>query len=297
MPGMHVIEVTDQTFEEEVLQRSMEVPVVLDLWAPWCGPCRALGPALEALAEEGGGAWVLAKLNVDENPAIAQALRVQSIPMVYAFVEGRAIDGFAGARPRQQIEAWLANFVPDEPPAAAAKPAKKKPTTPLELAYEALGEGRIEEAQQVFSQLLGQEDTAVPARIGLAFAALATGDLEGSQADHDLLPDPVPAPHVAEAQRLWFALAAQRITDPPEALAARVAAKPGDLEARRDLGIRLIARGDYDAGLEHLLFIVMVNRAFEDDLGRKLMIRAFDIMGHKERHTIEWQGRLGAAMY
>lgn len=293
MPGMHVIEVTDRSFEEDVLKRSLEVPVVLDLWAPWCGPCRALGPTLEALAEAGGGTWVLAKLNVDDNPGVAQALRVQSIPMVYAFVNGRPIDAFQGALPRPQIEAWLKKFVPDGPPPAA----KKKPATPLELAYDALDAGQIEEAQQVFSQLLGQEETAIPARIGLALAALATGDLEGAQADHDLLPDPVPAAHAAEAQRLWFALTAARIPEDTATLTARVAETPGDLAARRDLGVRLIARGDLDAGLEHLLFIVMVNRAFEDDLGRKLMIRAFDIMGHKERHTIEWQGRLGAAMY
>lgn len=280
----HVIDVDSPRFDREVVERSHKVPVVVDFWAPWCGPCRTLGPTLEALAEAGEGAWVLAKVNVDQNQALAQEYRVQGIPAVKAIVDGRVVDEFTGAQPRAVIEAWLERLMPSRADEA------------IELGERAEQAGELDEAEQVYRSAVEEEPHHAAGLLGLARIALARDDVELASRWLEAVLPGAEGKDTAEYQRIWFTLEAADL--PPVAeLRARVKADPSDLEARWELGVALAAEGDYEAALSQLLQIVMRDRDFADDLGRETMVRIFHILGQGSDETREWQKRLGRAMY
>ncbi len=276
-----VIEVNDHTFEADVVARSREVPVVVDFWAPWCGPCRALGPVLEQLATEADGEWVLAKINVDNNQQSAQRFGVRGIPAVKAFRDGELVDEFTGALPQAQIEQWLDGFLPDETDAKIAE------ARALEDA------GQWDQATAIYEAVQADQPGDTPALLGLARVSAARGEHDEAAQFLDEVSEHA---HDAEFYRVWLEVEAAN-TAPREALQARVEDNPGDLEAQYELGVRLAAAGSFDAALEHLLQIVLRDRAFRDDLGRETMVRIFQVMGSNTDQVREWQKRLGRAMY
>ncbi len=260
-----VIEVDERSFQAQVLERSRSVPVVVDFWAPWCGPCRVLGPTLEKLAKESNGAWVLAKINVDNNQRLAQMFRVQGIPAVKAFRDGKLADQFEGALPESQVRAWLKRLLPAEA------------NDPLAAARE-LEERAPDEAAARYRLALGQNPDDHDALLGLGRLLVQQGEAEGAEA---LKQVPANSPHYAAAQG-WLALAeffGEARTSKPDALQAQVAAQPGDIDARYKLAALQARNRRYDGAIEQLLAIVGRNRAFRDDGARKMLLALFAVLG------------------
>jgi putative thioredoxin len=260
-----VIDVTDAEFESQVIERSNQVPVVVDFWAPWCGPCRTLGPLLERLADEHAGAFVLARVNTDENPGLASAFRVQSIPMVIGVRDGKLAGHFVGALPESGVRDFLAQLMPTD----AERLADEGATL--------LASGQTSEAEASFRRALDADARAEGALVGLATIL--------SQRDADdealaLLDRVGPGPRRQEADRLAAALRIRQTGGADEsALRARVEANPNDLEARFALAQALAASARYDQALEQYLAIVKKDRGFQDDAARKAMIDIFDLLG------------------
>jgi len=249
-----VIEVNERGFEQEVLARSQQLPIVIDFWAPWCGPCRTLGPTLERLAVEAQGAWMLAKVNVDENPRLQQAFRIQSIPAVMAVRQGKLVDQFVGALPESQIRAWLKRFVPE-------------PSGSLLEAARELEASDAEGAMARYRLLLGEEPTNSDALFALGRLLLLQGSPEGVATLNEL---PASSPLYARAQ------AALPLAD----FVALGAGPPdGELDARyRQAGSAAAAR-DYGQTFETLLAIVARDRSFRNDGARKALLALFAALG------------------
>ncbi|KPV51843.1 thioredoxin [Kouleothrix aurantiaca] len=260
-----VIEVDERSFQAQVLERSRSVPVVVDFWAPWCGPCRVLGPILEKLAKESNGAWVLAKINVDNNQRLAQMFRVQGIPAVKAFRDGKLADQFEGALPESQVRAWLNRLLPAEQ------------NDPLAAARE-LEDRAPDEAAARYRLALGQNPDDHDALLGVGRLLVQQGEAEGAEA---LKQVPANSPHYAAAQG-WLALAeffGEARNSKPDALAAQVAAQPGDIDARYKLAALQARNRRYDDAIEQLLAIVGRNRAFREDGARKMLLALFAVLG------------------
>jgi putative thioredoxin len=278
------IDVGDADFEREVLDRSSEVPVVVDFWAPWCAPCRALGPLLERLAVEHAGAFVLARVNVDEAPELAQALGIRSIPAVKGFRDGTVVAEFVGARPESVIRAFLARLLPTEAD---------------RLAREAQGRaaaGDTRGAERLFRDALDRDGRHARALIGLARLLGDRGETADALKQLDLvLPS---APIAEEAERLAAQLRTR--TDgagDEDELRRRLAADPADAAARVDLGRVLAAQGRYEEALGELLTVVQRDPHFADDAARKIMVDIFAVLGPTDQLTERFRGELAKALY
>lgn len=267
-----VLEVTERNFQQEVIERSHEAPVVIDFWAPWCGPCRTLGPTLERLAAEAAGAWVLAKVNVDENQRLAQAFRVQSIPAVMAVYEGKVVEQFVGALPESQVRSWLKRFVPE------------RGGSLLEAAR-ALEASDPQGAAARYRLMLGDEPESDEALFGLGRLLLLQGEAEGAAALRQV---PAGSPLFARAQ------AALPLA---EALAAAGGAPEGDLDARYRQAARAIAAGQYEPAVDDLLAIVMRDRGFRDDGARRALLALFAALGDEHPLVLAARKRLANALF
>jgi putative thioredoxin len=275
-----VIDVGDDAFEREVLERSKTTPVVVDFWAPWCGPCKAIGPVLERLAEEHRGAFVLAKVNVDEAPAVAQAFRIQSIPAVKGFRDGMLAGEFVGAQPEPVIRQLLDAILPTAADRLVASAATQPPAAAEATLREALAlEPRNANALVALARLLAARDEIAEA---LALLERVTP----------------PSPAVAEAERLAAELRTRQDgTGDEDALRARVAADPHDVAARLELGRTLVARGRHEEGLAELLEVVRRDRHFEDDAARKAMVDQFAVLGNDHPLTERFRSELAKALF
>lgn len=278
------IHVGQANFEVEVLARSRTVPVVVDFWAPWCNPCRTLGPILEQLEREADGRWVLAKINTDQEQQLAGSFGIRGIPAVKAFVNGEMVDEFVGALPRPQIEAWLDKLVPA--PSSAV----------LEAGEQALEAGDLEAAVEIFRGGLDDAKTRAPALAGLARAELARGDAIAAAEWTRQISEEDKADHARTIALVELAAEAGDV-DSVAALEGRIAADPRDVAARYDLGVKLAVTGDFEGGLNQLLEVVFRDRQHREDGARKAMVRIFEILGHETELATRWRKKLGAAMY
>ena len=292
-PSANIKDTSLATFATDVLDASMEVPVIVDFWAPWCGPCKQLGPLLERAVEQTKGAVRLVKVNIDENPEIAQQLRIQSIPTVYAFKNGQPVDGFMGALPESQIKTFVQGLHgPGGGDAAAAE------EDALELAAKALAESDFSTAAQIFGHIL-QEDPGNPKAVaGLARCYLGSGDLERAKNTLGLVRPDGKADESIRAVEAELSLrehaASAGDLDP---LRAKVAADPADMQARFDLATALEAKGDRDAAIEELLEIVRRNRKWNEDAARKQLVVLFDAMGPADPRTLAARRRLSSLLF
>lgn len=271
-------DVTEADFRQTVLERSLEVPVLLDCWAPWCAPCRSLGPILEKLVQEYGGRFVLAKLDMDNAPQISAALQVRSIPLVVMFVGGRPVDQFAGALPESKIRAFL------EPHLGAQ-------VSPLEALRQAVAEATPADAELMLRDALAQTVGApeyADIALDLADRVAANGELDEAQTLIDTLATVLPAaapesgPEKAlferrEALSKRLALAQNRPAGEPQAWAARVAANARDFEARFGLAAWQVFEGDYAAAFEQLLDVVLRDKAEWREKARLQLIEWFNV--------------------
>jgi len=278
-----VIDVTDRDFEAQVIERSHTLPVVVDFWAPWCGPCRVLGPLLERLADDHAGAFMLAKVNTDENPGLAGAFQVQSIPMVIGVRDGALAAHFVGALPESGVRDFLARLLPSEGEQMAAQAA------------ELLAAGQSAEAEALFRRALETDVRADIARIGLASLLSERGEEAEALA---LLEQVAPGPYRQEADRLASALRVRQSGAGDEAgLRAQVDADPTNLEARFTLAQTLASGARYEEALEHYLTIVKRDRAWRDDGARKAMLDIFDLLGSGHELTDRYRSELAAVLF
>ena len=283
LPSPYVSDVTDASFERDAIERSMQVPVVVDFWAPWCGPCRVLGPLLERLAEEHAGTFELKKVNTDENPALASAFGVQSIPMVIGLRAGELAGHFVGALPESGVREVLSQLLPSEAEQLAA------------AAHELLAAGHTGEAEATFRRALELDPRAAVALVGLA-SLLATRD--EADAALALLDRVDPGGLRPEADRLAASIRVRQSGAGDETgLRARVEANPGDLDARFTLAQLLAAAGRHEEALEHYLTIVKRDRAFREDGARKAMLDIFELLGPDSELADRCRSELAKALF
>ena len=277
-----VLEVTAATFEQDVLEASKEAPVVVDFWAPWCGPCRALGPILEKLAVEYGGRFRLAKVNSDENLELARAFNVRSIPDVRVFRDGDQVDQFMGALPERELRAFIDGVVP------APAELERLRAAELRAAGDSAG------AAAALATALRLDPQLHVARIDLAEVLMENGEHEEATALLDAVPDDPDwdARVGALRQAAAFARAGGSETD----LTARVAADPADLEARLELAGALAARKAWRDALEHLLEIVRRDKSWRDGEARKQMIAIFNLAADEDL-VGEYRRKLASVLF
>jgi putative thioredoxin len=263
----HVLDVTTDNFETQVLQQSLQVPVLVDFWATWCGPCKTLGPILEKLAGEYNGAFLLAKVDVDQEQQLAAAFQIRSVPTVMLLKGGQLVDGFPGALPEGQLREFLAHH--GIVPGAPADEAPAEAAAPVDPHAEVL---RLRKAAEA-------EPDKPEHQLDLALALLAVGHAHEAEQLLDALPANLATDERAVKARARLAFAAQlRDAPPPEVLETAIANDPADLRARYLLGVHRLVGGDSEAALEHFLEMLRRDRGFEDGLAKKTLIDAFRVI-------------------
>jgi putative thioredoxin len=288
------------TFAADVLEASREVPVIVDFWAPWCGPCKTLGPSLEAAVEAAGGAVKLVKVNIDENPEIAQQLRIQSIPTVYAFRNGQPVDGFMGAIPDSQIKAFVAALAGgDDGHHHHDHGGPEHTAEVLAVAAQALEAGDVAMAAQAYGHVLQDEPGHPQAVAGLARAYLTGGDIERARTTLQMVK---PGGEQDEAIRAVEAELKLREAPAPEEgettnLRAKLAADASDHQARFDLAMALDAAGDRDGAVAELLELVRRDRKWNEDAARKQLVVLFEAMGPADPRTLEARRKLSGLLF
>lgn len=284
-------------FAADVLEASREVPVIVDLWAPWCGPCKTLGPALEAAVNAAKGAVKLVKVNIDENPEIAQQLRVQSIPTVYAFKAGQPVDGFMGAIPESQIKAFVAHLTGGTDGFGHGGPEHAAEL--LEMGAQALAAGDISSAAQAYGHLLQEEPGHPKAVAGLARAYLQSGDVERARTTLKMVrPDGAEdeAIRAMEAELKLREASAVKMSD-ITGLRARLEANPKDHQARFDLAMALDNSGAREQALNELLELVRMDRKWNEEAARKQLVTLFEAMGPADPRTLEARRKLSSLLF
>jgi putative thioredoxin len=280
------VDVSEQDFEQSVVQRSHEVPVVIDFWAPWCGPCRALGPTLEKLAEEQQGKFILAKINIDENPMLAQAFQIQSIPAVKAVRNGALAGEFLGAQPEPNVRRFIEQLMPSEAESLAREAQR------LEEA------GKAQGAESLYRAALAKETNQPLALLGLARVLVQRGEENDAQTLLTRIPNTVPE-HPA-AQQLLAQLRLKQTgasAGDEQKYRDRLAADQNDLDARFELSQVLAAVGRFEEALTELLTIVKKDRKFRDEGARKAMLEIFEVIGARSDLAEHYRSELAKVLF
>jgi putative thioredoxin len=281
------MDTTLATFEHDVINASMLAPVLVDFWAPWCGPCKTLGPMLEKLEAEAAGRWKLVKVNVDENQELAAHFQVRSIPHVVAFADGQPVDQFIGVLTEGQLREFIDRLVP------AGADAERH------AAQNAWAAGDRKLAIDTIKAALALDPGYDDARLDLIEWLIAERRIDEAKEEDKLLSPKTTQGIDARYNALKTELdAADAAADlpPADALIDAVSANPDDLDARFALANRLIAGRDYGGALEHLLAIVVRDRAFMDDVGRKTMLSVFELAANQPDLVSQWRRKLSAAI-
>ncbi len=278
------VDVSEENFEAEVLERSTEAPVLVDFWAPWCGPCKVLGPVLEKLAQEYGGAFRLAKINVDENQGIAGAFGIQGIPAVKLFQDGELVSEFTGALPEPTIREFLSKFLPSTADKIADEGS----------ALEA--EGKTAEAKALYESILESDPNHAGSLLGLGRLAMNAGDTAAALKYLDQIS--IVADERKEADRLIARINPQAGSAENEAaLRAKVNSEPNNVAARFELAQALAAVEKYDEALQEFLAVVKADRVFQDDAGRKSMLQIFEVLGSDQPLVDKVRSELAAVLF
>ena len=290
-PAADVVkDTTTQAFMKDVIEESKHQPVLVDFWAPWCGPCKQLTPVLEKAVKAAKGKVKLAKMNIDEHPAIPGQMGIQSIPAVIAFSNGQPVDGFMGALPEGQVTAFLERIT------KGAVGAEEKDL--LKAADAALAEGNATGAADMYAQLLAEDSTNVPALAGLARCYVGTGALEQAKQTLALVPEAKRNDATVAAARAALEIAEQaKSIGPLGDLEKKVLADPLDHQARFDLAVALNANGKREDAVKHLIDIVKRDRKWNDDGARTQLVQFFEAWGATDPATVEGRKRLSSILF
>ena len=280
---------SDAGFMADVVEASKIQPVIVDFWAEWCGPCRQLTPALEKAVRAAQGAVKLVKIDIDKNPAYAQQLRVQSIPTVYAFVDGKPVDGFQGAVPDSQLKAFIDKL-------AGGAGVNSDVEQLLSLGEESLGLGDFGGAAQAFAHALTIEPENEKAIAGMARVYLAGGDPDQARQTIAMAPADSREPAV-QSVRAQLALSSSAPVGASAELEARVKANPGDHQARFDLALAQAAAGDLKGAADSLLAIVAADRDWNDQAARKQLLVVFEAAGAMSDVARDGRRRLSSILF
>ena len=294
-PAADLIKDSDTAnFGRDVIEASMAVPVIVDFWAPWCGPCKQLGPLLEKIVQAARGAVRLVKVDIDQNQVLAGQLRIQSIPAVYAFFQGQPVDGFVGAQGESQIKAFVDRLVSQSGAAAGPSPVEQA----LEQAKTALDGKQFAAASALFGQILQHEPENEEALAGMIRCHLESGNPAGARQMLESVPENLRGkPAIASAAAALELAEAADKAGPADELKARVAANPADHQARFDLASALHAQGDREAAAEALLEILRRDRAWNEEAARKELVKYFEAWGPADPLTLQTRRQLSALLF
>ena len=281
---------SEATFMQDVIEASQTTAVIVDFWAPWCGPCKTLGPALEAAVNAAGGKVKMVKIDVDQNQMLAQQLRIQSIPMVYAFWQGQPVDGFQGAVPPSEVKKFVDRM--------AALSGDGGLAEALEAAEQMLDEGAVADAAETFAAILGEEAENAAAYAGLVRCHLALGQLEQAETMLAAVPAAMAKAKEIEAARAQLELAKQAANAGPEAdLRAVVAADPQDRQARFDLALALHAAGKVDEAVDELLDLFRLDREWNDSAAKAQLMTIFEALKPTDPIVLKGRRRLSSMIF
>ncbi len=283
---MSAVDVNQSEFESEVVQASFQQPVVIDFWAPWCGPCKSLKPILEKLAEEYGGKFKLAKVNSDDNPEVSAHFSVRGIPAVKAMVNGQVVDEFTGAQPESFVREWLDKIIPS-------------PAEEMRLAAQAdLHNGDIGAALKKLGEASALDPKNEWVRVDAAEIMLSQGDLDEGKRLLDSVKDVdiLKAPRVMQLIAHTKLAAMAESGEDEEGLKAAIAADEKNMEARLKLANLFVATGRYEEGMDQLIEIVRRDRKFQDDIGRKTLLDVFSLLGGQGELVAAYRRKLAGAL-
>jgi putative thioredoxin len=285
-----VKDTTTQTFVKDVIEESKRQPVLVDFWAEWCGPCKQLTPILEKVVKAAKGKVKLVKMDIDKHPGIPGQLGIQSIPAVFAFVNGQPVDGFMGALPEAQVTAFIERLTKDR--------IGGEEKDLLKAADTALAEGDAAGAADLYAQLLAEDAANVPALAGLARTYVASGAIEQAKQTLALVPEAKRNEAPVAAARAALELAEQaKSVGPVEELERKVAANPLDHQARFDLAVAMNAKNRRQEAVDHLLEIVRRDRKWNDDGARKQLVQFFEAWGPTDEATVAGRKRLSSILF
>lgn len=290
-----IFDVTTMDFEEKVMKASVKTPVVVDFWAPWCGPCKQLMPVLEKAVMAVDGKVLLAKVNIDENPELAQAMRVQSVPAVFAFFGGQPVTGFMGARPQSEVEALVNKMLEL---ARQADPEALDIPEALAEAAQAMINGETAKAQAIYMHVLQVDENNAVAYTGLLRSFLEAGDLEQAHYMTEDVPESIKtdSAFVAACKAVELAENAPE-TGEIDKMRAAVAADTGNHQARFDLAVALFSVGEKEAAIEELLEIIRNDREWEDEKARKQLLQFFEALGFADPDAISGRKKLSSILF
>ena len=292
-----LIKDSDQTkFAKDVIEASRTVPVIVDFWAPWCGPCKTLQPMIEKVVKEAKGAVKLVKIDIDKNQMLAQQLRIQSIPAVYAFFGGRPVDGFMGAVPESQVKAFVDKLI--QASGGAAGGAGSELAELLEHAKTAVAQNDMETAAQIYSEILGVDPANVPALAGLARYHMNAGDFEQATTllGQVLAKEQNHAEVVAVKAALDLAEKAKE-AGPVDDLKAKAAADPKDFQSRLDLAMAYWAGDRKQEAIDELLAMIKADRAWNEAAARTQLLKFFEALGFSDPLSVDGRKRLSTILF
>ena len=289
-PAGVIKDTTTQTFVKDVLEESKRQPVLVDFWAEWCGPCKQLAPVLEKVVKSSKGKVKLVKMDIDKHPQIPGQLGIQSIPAVFAFVNGQPVDGFLGALPESQIVAFLERVTKDR--------IGGEEKDLLKAADEALAKGDATNAADLYAKVLAEDASNVAALAGLARCYIETGAIDQAKQTLALVPEAKQKEAVVAAARAALELVEQaKSVGPITELEQKVAANPLDHQARFDLAVALNGAGKRQDALDHLIEIVRRDRKWNDDGARKQLVQFFEAWGPTDEATVAGRKRLSSILF
>ncbi|MBD20027.1 MAG: thioredoxin [Rhodospirillaceae bacterium] len=291
--GDLIKDTSEATFVQDVIEASQETPVIVDFWAPWCGPCKQLGPLLEKVVTEANGSVKMVKVDIDQNQNLAQQLRIQSIPAVYAFFQGKPVDAFQGVLPESQLKEFV-----DKLAQSSGTKVKSPIDEALEQANQLLEEKLFEQASSIFSQIIQHASDNLEAKVGLAKCAIETDKhqeardiIDGLSEDEKTDPALLPIVNALEL--------ADKVADVGDldTLKSEVQQNSKDYNARYDLALALYASGQAEAATEELLEIIRQNRNWNDDAARLELLKIFEVLGPTDPITIAGRRKLSSILF